>query len=81
MTPKIKREADGSLTVSVNVHLSGSMLEQEEIIAEAVNAVGRAATLKVLESLDSDGQADHCREPEADEQGEEQKTIRRRTGQ
>jgi len=51
----IKHENDGSITISVNVKLTGSFLEMEESIQKAVNEVGLQATLTALESFDTDG--------------------------
>lgn len=55
--PKVRQESDGSVTISINVKLSGSMLEQEEQIRQAVNQVGRSATGLALKSFDTKGDA------------------------
>jgi hypothetical protein len=52
MYPKVKKENDGSLTLSLNVVLSGSSLDQEESLALALNSLGLSATLEVLSSFD-----------------------------
>lgn len=52
MYPKVKKENDGSLTLSLNVVLSGSSLDQEESLALALNSLGLSATSEVLSSFD-----------------------------
>ena len=49
------KETDGSVTISVNVKLSGTMLQQEEQIRQAINQVGRSATGLALKSFDTNG--------------------------
>lgn len=55
MKREIREEADGSITLSVNFKLEGSMLEMEEHIQQMVNEMGLKATLKALEKFDTDG--------------------------
>ncbi len=55
MKREIREEADGSITLSVNFKLEGSMLEMEEHIQQMVNEMGLKATLKALEKFDADG--------------------------
>jgi len=57
MSKRIKRESDGSYTVSVNLKFGKelSFLEKEEQIQEAVNLMGVEATLEALKELDTDG--------------------------
>lgn len=57
MNPIIKIEADGSLTMSVNLRLSGSLLSQEEQIAMALNTLGNLSTQEAMLHLDSQLQA------------------------
>ena len=57
MTPVYITNSDGSITLSVNFKPTGSMLEREEQISEAVNAVGLLASSKSLECFDTDGSA------------------------
>jgi hypothetical protein len=57
MNPIIKIEADGSLTLSVNLRLSGSLLSQEEQIASALNSLGNLSTQEAMTHLDSQIQA------------------------
>lgn len=57
MIKQVKQEADGSLTVSVNLRFEGSMLEMEEKIAQTVNELGKFATVEALKQFDTDGSA------------------------
>lgn len=50
--PQVKRELDGSLTLSVNVKLTGSSLEQEEALCRALNSLGLSGTEAILSSFD-----------------------------
>lgn len=79
MTPKITKEANGSLTVSINLELTGTMLEQEEQIARAVAEVGRVATGEALRSFDTDGAAVVVDNRKYTSKGEGKKSTRRRT--
>lgn len=45
------------LTIAVKVNISGSLLEAEDAIQNACNAVGLLATEKALENFDTDGRA------------------------
>jgi hypothetical protein len=54
---KIVQESDGSVTLSLNIKLLGSSLEQEEQLAEALNSLGRLGSIEILESLDTNGEA------------------------
>lgn len=55
MSVKIVSEDGQKLTVQVTVDISGSMLESEEKIMAAVNAVGALSTEKALSQFDTDG--------------------------
>lgn len=55
MAAKYKLEADGSVTITMNIKPQGSMLEQEEQIAAALAEVGRLATALSLKEFDTDG--------------------------
>lgn len=79
MIPQIKHEDDGSLTVSVNIRLSGSLMEMEEEIARVVNEVGRAATGEALRSFDGDGRALIVNNQKQTSKGFEKKSTRRHT--
>jgi hypothetical protein len=50
----ISRKGD-ELTLQVKIDISGSMLEAEEKIQAACNAVGSLSTEKALEYFDTDG--------------------------
>ncbi len=54
MTPLVERDGD-MVKVQVRFALRGSLLEMEEAILEATNAVGRSATEQALQSFDTDG--------------------------
>jgi len=79
MTPKITKETNGSLTLSINLELSGTMLEQEEQIARAVAEVGRMATGEALGSFDTDGAAVVVDNRRYTSKGTQKKSTRRRT--
>lgn len=53
--PTITYHSNGSLTVSVTIHLDGSMMEMENTILDAVNDVGCVATGEALKRFDTDG--------------------------
>ncbi|WP_462322949.1 hypothetical protein [Halochromatium sp.] len=54
MAEVVKRSGD-EMTVEVRLRLSGSLLEMEEAILQATNAVGRCATEAALMRFDTDG--------------------------
>lgn len=55
MLPIISGREDNRIKIEVTVDLSGSMLEAEESILRAVNAVGNVATGEALKRFDADG--------------------------
>jgi hypothetical protein len=55
MTVKIVSEDGQKLTLQVTVDISGSMLEAEEKIMAACNALGSLSTEKALTHFDTDG--------------------------
>lgn len=55
MSVKIVSEDGENLTLQVTVNIAGSMLEAEEKIMSAVNAVGALSTKKALSQFDTDG--------------------------
>jgi hypothetical protein len=55
MSVKIISNNNNKLTLQVEVELSGSMLEIEDKIQAACNAVGSLGTEKGLEHFDADG--------------------------
>jgi hypothetical protein len=54
MTPVVERDGE-TVKVELQFTLRGSLLEMEEAILEATNAVGRRATEEALRSFDTDG--------------------------
>jgi hypothetical protein len=52
---EVVSRAGNEVTVSVTVRLAGSLLEMEEAIQEATNAVGCCLTEEALGRFDSDG--------------------------
>jgi hypothetical protein len=55
MLPIISGRDGDRIKIEVTVDLSGSMLEAEEAVLRAVNAVGNVATAEVLKRFDADG--------------------------
>ncbi len=55
MSVEILSRKEHELTLQVKIDLSGSMLEAEEKIQAACNAVGSVSTEKALEQFDTDG--------------------------
>lgn len=51
----IVHNTNGSITVSVTIPLTGSMLEMENTILDAVNDVGCVATGEALKRFDTNG--------------------------
>ncbi len=80
MAAKYKVEADGSVTITLNIKAQGSMLEQEEQIAEAVAEVGRLATALSLQDFDTDGRPVIVDNVKHTSRGQEKKGTKRRTG-
>ena len=78
MAAQYKLEPDGSISITLNIKPQGSMLEQEEQIAEAVAEVGRLATVLSLNSFDTDGQPVIVSNVKHTSRGQEKKTFRRR---
>jgi len=52
---KVISKAGKEVTVAVTIRLAGSLLEMEEAIQEAINAVGCCATEEALKRFDTDG--------------------------
>ena len=55
MLPIILGRDGDRIKIEVTVDVSGSMLEAEEAIVRAVNAVGNIATAEALKGFDADG--------------------------
>jgi hypothetical protein len=78
MAAKYKLEQDGSVSITVNIHPVGSMLEQEEQIAAAVAEVGRLATELSLTGFDTDGRPVIVDNAKYTSRGEEKKLSKHR---
>lgn len=78
MGTQYKKEADGSISITMNLKPTGSMLEQEEQIAEAVAEAGRLATVLSLSGFDTDGQPVVIGNVKHTSRGQEKKTSKRR---
>ena len=78
MRTQHKLEADGSVTITLNFKPEGSMLEQEEQIAEALADAGRLATALSLKNFDTDGRPVIVENVKFTSRGEEKKTFKRR---
>ena len=55
MLPIISERDGNRIKIELTVDLSGSMLEAEESILRAINAVGNVATGEALKRFDADG--------------------------
>ena len=55
MTAQVTRQSRDSITIEVTLPLSGSMLQAEETIQDALNEVGLLATEEKLKQFDTDG--------------------------
>jgi len=53
MTAKIVSQANGELTIQVNISLKGTMLESEQSIVECVNQVGMFKAIALHKLQDS----------------------------
>ena len=80
MAARYKIEADGSVTITMNIKAEGSMLEQEEQIAQAVAEMGRMATALSLQGFDTAGRSLVVDNDKQTSRGKEKKVTRRRTG-
>jgi hypothetical protein len=80
MGAQYKKEADGSVTITMNIKPQGSMLEQEEQIAEALAEVGRLASTLSLKDFDTDGRPVIVDNVRHTSRGQEKKATKRRTG-
>lgn len=80
MAAHYKEESDGSISITLNIKPTGTMLEQEEQIAEGVAEVGRLATSLSLKSFDTDGHPIIVDNVKHTSRGEEKKTTKRPTG-
>jgi uncharacterized protein (DUF2126 family) len=80
MAAQYKIEPDGSVSITLNIKPEGSMLEQEEQIAEGVAEVGRLATELSLNSFDTDGRAVIVGNVKHTSRGQEKKKLSNAVG-
>ncbi len=80
MKAEHKIEKDGSISITLNIKAEGSMLQQEEQIAEAIAEAGRIATAYSLRQFDTDGRPIVVNNVKHTSRGQEKKTTKRRTG-
>jgi hypothetical protein len=52
---KVVRRSGKDVTIEVTVKLGGTLMEMEETVQEATNAVGCCATEEALKRFDTDG--------------------------
>jgi hypothetical protein len=55
MSATLISQTDGQVVIQIAISLEGSMLQMEKNIQDALNAAGRLATGKALETFDTDG--------------------------
>ena len=80
MKAEHKIEKDGSISITLNIKAEGSMLQQEEQIAEAIAEAGRIATAYSLRQFDTDGRPIVVNNVKHTSRGQEKKTTKRPTG-
>jgi hypothetical protein len=79
METKYKKESDGSITVSINVKLAGTMLSQEEQIEQALIELGLKMSQMSVESFDTDGSPIIVSNEKYTSKGQEKKRFRHPT--
>jgi hypothetical protein len=79
METNYKKESNGSITVSINVKLEGTMLSQEEQIEQALIELGLKMSQLSVESFDTDGAPIIVRNEKYTSKGQEKKRFRRPT--
>lgn len=79
METKYNKEPDGSITVSVNVKLEGTMLSQEEQIEQVLKELGLKMSELSVESFDTDGAPIIVSNEKYTSKGQEKKRFRHRT--
>ncbi len=80
MKAEHKIEKDGSISITLNLKPVGSMLQQEDQIAEAIAEAGRIATAYSLRQFDTDGRPIVVNNVKHTSRGQEKKTTKRHTG-
>lgn len=79
MAAHYKKESDGSISIMMNIKPTGSMLEKEDQIAQAVAEMGKLATALSLESFDTYGRPVIVENVKHTSRGKEKKLSKRRT--
>ena len=79
METKYNKESDGSITVSINVKLEGTMLTQEEQIEQTLIELGLKMSQLSVESFDTDGSAIIVSNEKYTSKGQEKKRFRHPT--
>jgi hypothetical protein len=79
METNYKKQSNGSITVSINVKLEGTMLSQEEQIEQALIELGLKMSQLSVESFDTDGAPIIVRNEKYTSKGQEKKRFRRPT--
>jgi hypothetical protein len=79
METNYKKESNGSITVSINVKLEGTMLSQEEQIEQALIELGLKMSQLSVESFDTDGAPIIVRNEKYTSKVQEKKRFRRPT--
>ena len=80
METKYNKESDGSITVSINVKLEGTMLSQEEQIEQALRELGLKMSQLSVERFDTDGAPIIVSNERYTSKGQEKKRFRHPTG-
>jgi hypothetical protein len=80
MKTEHKIEKDGSISITLNFKPEGSMLQQEEQIAQALAEAGRIATALSLRQFDTDGRPIVVNNVKHTSRGQEKKTTKHPTG-
>ncbi len=76
METNYKVESDGSISITIKFNPTGTFLEQEEQIAEAVTEAGRIASQLVLERSDTNGEPIIVDNRKYTSRGKEKKTTK-----
>jgi hypothetical protein len=76
METNYNQESDGSITVSINVKLEGTMLSQEEQIEQALIELGLKMSQMSVESFDTDGSPIIVSNEKYTSKGQEKKRFR-----
>ena len=80
MESTIKRESDGSLTITTRIKPEGDLMDQETALQIGLQEAGRLAMLEVLKGLDTDGRPIVVSNERHTSRGQEKKPIKRPSG-